>query len=166
VSEDSPQRGRWLTFAAVAAVVVVADQLSKAWIAASFSAGTATEIIGDLVRIVISHNSGGIFGLFGGSAPLLALASTVVIAVIVLYQRRVAVEGPWLLNLALGLLLGGAVGNLVDRLRWGYVLDFVDMGIGNARWYTFNVADAAISTAIVLLIAVGLLGARLPARLR
>ena len=56
-------------------------------------------------------------------------------------------------TIALGLLLGGAIGNLIDRLRYGYVVDFVDMGIGQWRFYTFNVADAAITTAIVLLLA-------------
>jgi lipoprotein signal peptidase len=53
----------------------------------------------------------------------------------------------------LGLLLGGALGNMADRLRLGYVVDFVDIGIGDLRWYTFNMADAAISAAIVLLVA-------------
>jgi signal peptidase II len=56
------------------------------------------------------------------------------------------------MTLTLGLLLGGAVGNMVDRLRLGYVVDFVDGGIGSVRWYTFNVADAAISLAILLLL--------------
>ena len=56
-------------------------------------------------------------------------------------------------TVALGLLLGGAIGNLIDRLRYGYVVDFVDMGIGEWRFYTYNVADAAITTAIVLLLA-------------
>ena len=58
------------------------------------------------------------------------------------------------MSIALGFLLGGAIGNLIDRLRLGYVVDFVDIGIGNLRFYTFNVADSAISTAIVLLVAV------------
>jgi signal peptidase II len=66
-----------------------------------------------------------------------------------------------MLTVALGLLLGGAIGNLLDRLRFGHVVDFVDMGIGSTRWYTWNVADAAISIAIVLLLAHGLLGHRL-----
>ncbi len=69
-----------------------------------------------------------------------------------------------LLSVALGLLLGGALGNLIDRLRLGYVVDFVDIGIGDLRFYTFNVADSAISGAILLLILLAVLpdiGARL-----
>lgn len=158
----SGRRRRWLAFAAIAGSVWVADQLSKAWIDANFSRSAApTEIVGDLVRISVTHNTGGIFGLFGGSALLLALASLLVIGLIVIYQARQGLRSHWLLTVALGLLLGGALGNLTDRLHWGYVLDFVDMGIGDLRWYTFNVADAAISTSLVLLIGITLLGERL-----
>ena len=152
---------RWALFAIVAGVVVVADQLSKAWIVANVRQGEPTAVIGDLVRLTIVHNTGGIFGLFGQSAMLLALASTVVIALIVLYQAREGRRYHWLLSAALGLLLGGAVGNLIDRLRLGYVVDFVDMGVGGMRWYTFNVADAAISTSLVVLIGISLFGDRL-----
>jgi signal peptidase II len=67
----------------------------------------------------------------------------------------------WLLTIALGLLLGGAIGNLLDRLLYGYVTDFIDVGIGNSRFYTFNVADSAISVALVLLIVIALFHERL-----
>ena len=152
----------------------MADQASKAWIDANFAEasvhavpGTAqpTPVIDGFVRIAKSYNTGGIFGLFGNSATVLALASTVVIALIVAYQWREGTRGPWLLTVALGLLLGGAIGNFVDRVRHGAVIDFVDMGIGDWRWYTFNVADAAISTAILLLILLSLFGERLTRRL-
>jgi signal peptidase II len=162
VSEEvasSTGRSRWLLFLGLAAAVVVTDQLAKAWIVANID--RPTPAIGDFVRLVVVHNSGGIFGLFGQSAPLLALASTLVIAMIVFYQAREGVRYHWLLSGALGLLLGGALGNLIDRLRFGYVVDFVDMGIGDIRWYTYNVADSAISISIVLLIGISLLGDRL-----
>jgi len=159
---DRGHRRRWLAFFALAAGVWVADQLSKAWIDANFRFGAPpTEVLGDLVRIAVTHNTGGIFGLFGGSALVLALASLAVIALIVAYHARQGVRSHWLLTIALGLLLGGALGNLTDRLRWGYVLDFVDTGIGSMRWYTFNVADSAISTSLVVLIGLALLGDRL-----
>jgi signal peptidase II len=165
------RRARWIAFFTIAAVVIVADQLSKAWISATFtvasssgvpgSPGGPTRVLGDWVRIAVSHNNGGIFGLLGSSAPVLGLASLVVIAGIVVYQAKAGVLGHPLLTLALGLLLGGAIGNLIDRMRLGYVVDWADMGIGSTRWYTFNVADASISTAIVLLLVLGFLGDRL-----
>jgi signal peptidase II len=157
-------RRRWLAFAGLAAIVVVADQLSKAWVHASLVPGRPpVEILGDVVRFIYGQNRGGIFGLFGDSATLLGLASTVVIALIVVYMAREGTRAHWLLTLALGLLLGGALGNLIDRLRLGYVIDWVDMGIGDLRWYTFNVADAAISCALLVLILIALFGNRLPA---
>jgi signal peptidase II len=158
---DADRRRRWLAFFAIAAVVIVADQVSKLWIDANFplastnpaAGGTEpTPVLGEFVRIAKTYNTGGIFGLIGNSAAVLALASTIVIALIVVYQWREGLRGPWLLTLALGLLLGGAVGNFIDRVRKGAVVDFVDMGIGDLRWYTFNVADAAISTSLLLLI--------------
>ncbi len=85
------------------------------------------------------------------SAGAFAIVSLVVVAVIVFYHAK-AGRG-LVVTIALGLLLGGALGNLIDRLHYGSVVDFVDMGIGAWRFYTYNLADAAISTAIVLLIA-------------
>ena len=152
---------RWALFGGIATTVVIADQLAKAWVVANVPLGRPTEVIGDLLRLTIVHNSGGIFGLFGASAPLLALASTGVVALILVYQAREGAHYHWLLAAALGLLLGGALGNLIDRLRLGYVVDFVDAGIGANRWYTFNVADSAISIALVLLIGISILGDRL-----
>jgi signal peptidase II len=164
---------RWLTFFGLAAIVIVADQLSKLYVDANFAVaspyattGTSqpTPIIDGIVRIAKSYNTGGIFGLFGNSALVLALASTVVIGLIVLYQARQGTTGPWPLTVALGLLLGGALGNFTDRIRLGAVVDFVDMGIGDWRWYTFNVADSAISIALVILIGLSLFGDRLERR--
>jgi signal peptidase II len=169
----SERRRRWLVFAVLAIGVVIVDQLTKMYIDANFAqasvqalpgASQPTPVIGDFVRIAKSYNSGGIFGLFGNSAPILALSSTLVIALIVLYEAREGVRSI-LLTLALGLLLGGAVGNFVDRVRYGWVIDFVDMGIGGNRWYTFNVADAAISIALVVLIGLALFGDRLTQRM-
>jgi signal peptidase II len=167
-------RGRWLLFFGIAASVVILDQLSKAWVAGNFSlasvngepgaAGGPTQVVGDWVRIAVTHNTGGIFGLLGDSAVVLGLASLFVIGFIVAYEARAGLISHPILTIALGLLLGGAIGNLIDRLRLGYVVDWVDMGIGNTRWYTFNVADAAISISLVLLIGISFLGDRITPR--
>lgn len=174
MTPDSPSRRRWALFLGLAVIVIVADQISKTWIDVNFALASThplpggeqpTAIIGDFVRIAKSYNTGGIFGLFGNSAIALALASTLVIAMIVVYEWREGKRGGWLLTVALGLLLGGALGNFTDRIRYQHVIDFVDMGIGDWRWYTFNVADSAISIALLLLVVLSVFGDRITRRL-
>ena len=134
-------------------MIATADQVVKAWIVANYQVGQVVSIVGDFIRIAPSQNSGALFGLFRDQAPIFALLSLGVIGLIVWYESRAGAS--LFVTIALGLLLGGAIGNLGDRLRLGYVVDFVDMGIGAWRWYTFNVADASISTAVLLLLADG-----------
>jgi signal peptidase II len=147
---EAAGRPLWPAFVGLAGAVLVADQLTKAWLTSFLQPGQSTPVMGDLVRLVFSQNRGGLFGFFQGQAIVFAAFSLIVIGLIVAYHARGGRDA-WL-TLTLGLLLGGALGNLVDRIRFGYVVDFVDAGIGDWRWYTFNVADAAISTAIVLLL--------------
>jgi signal peptidase II len=147
-------RPHWGVFVGLATAVVIADQLTKAWIVANVDPAQPTRVVDDYLRLVITHNAGALFGLFQGQAPVFAAVSLGVMALIVAYQARSGTA--LIMSIALGLLLGGAIGNVIDRLRFGYVLDFVDAGIGDLRWYTFNVADSAISLSIVLLILVAL----------
>jgi signal peptidase II len=161
-------------FLALAAGVVVIDQLAKTWIDASFVSAVPgvpsgqpsgpTPVIGELVRISKTYNDGGIFGLFDAAAPILGLLSVAIIAGIAWYEwRHGAAAGP-IVTVGLGLLLGGALGNLIDRARFGHVIDYVDVGIGSSRFYAFNVADAAISIGILLLIVAAILGDRVTTR--
>ena len=144
----------WPLFLGIAATVVVLDQLSKAWLTSFLDPGESISIVGDYLRLVHGQNNGAIFGLFKDGAPLFAIVSVAVIALIVAYHAR---SGRSVyLSVTLGLLLGGAIGNLIDRFRLGYVVDFVDAGLGTLRFYTFNVADAAISLSLLLLILVAL----------
>jgi signal peptidase II len=163
-------RRRWGLFLGLAGAVLVLDQLTKAWVDGSFElasravpageAGGPTELIGGLVRIAKTYNDGAIFGLFDASAVLMAVLSVFVVLGIGWYHwRHGAGAGP-LVSVGLGLLVGGALGNLIDRLRFGYVVDFVDMGLGDFRWYAWNVADAAVFLGIVALFLAALLGSR------
>ncbi len=154
VARPARRTARWGVFAGLAALVILVDQLTKAWLVSAVGPGGAIEVVGDWLRLIHGRNNGGLFGLFEGSAIVLAAASMAVIAIIVVYHGRS--RPSLLLSTALGLLLGGAIGNLIDRLRLGYVIDFVDAGIGALRFYTFNVADSAISLSILLLILLAL----------
>lgn len=141
---------RWPVFLALALVIVGADQATKAWLVSFLDPGERTSVIGDYLRLIHSQNSGALFGLFKDQALLFGVVSIAVIGLIVWFHGSSGRNT--LLSIALGLLLGGAVGNMIDRFRLGYVVDWVDAGIGDLRFYTFNVADSAISVAILLLL--------------
>jgi signal peptidase II len=169
--ETAPQaRRRWALFLGLAGVVVLLDQLSKLWVDASFDVasraipagrpGGPTEILGDLVRIAKTYNDGAIFGFLEAVSPYMAVLSMLVIGGLLWFEwRRGAAFSP-LVTIGLGLILGGALGNLIDRLRLGQVIDFVDMGVGGARWFAWNVADAAVFLGILTLFGTALLGDR------
>jgi len=120
----------WGWFLGLAALVLVADQLTKAWLTSFLAPGESVRVVDDLLRLVHGQNAGGLFGLLQGQALPFALVSLVVVGLIVGYHARSG-RNPYL-SVTLGLLLGGALGNLLDRLRLGYVVDFVDAGIGLA----------------------------------
>jgi signal peptidase II len=146
-----PSAGRWILFAVLAVGILLADQATKAWITGNLVPGGApVEVLGSWLRFMYGVNSGILFGMLPQSGPAFAVVSMAVVGLIVLYHAKV---GRGLVTtIALGLLLGGALGNLVDRLHYGAVVDWVDMGIGGSRFWTYNIGDAAITTAICLLI--------------
>ena len=111
------------------------------------------EIAGSAVRLVLAYNPGAAFGIYLGDSTraLLSTAGMAVLVVLLQLYRSTPVGDPTR-AFALALLSGGAIGNLVDRLRSPLgVVDFIDIGIGDYRWWTFNVADVAVSTGAVLL---------------
>jgi signal peptidase II len=150
VAPATAGRPLWLPFVGLAAAIVVADQVTKAWITATLRPDGVIRIVGDSLRLIYTENNGALFGMFRGQALPFAILSLAVIGLIVAYHGRSG-RSPYM-TVALGLLLGGAVGNAIDRLRFGHVVDFVDAGLGGLRFYTFNVADSCISLAIVLLL--------------
>jgi len=170
----SQARRRWALFGGVATIVVLLDQLTKLWVDTSFDLasggvpsgepGGPTELLGDLVRIAKTYNDGAIFGFLDATATIMALLSIVVIVGITFYEWRYGAGMGPLVTAGLGLLLGGAIGNLVDRVLYGHVIDFVDMGLGSTRWYAWNTADAAVFIGILVLFGAALLGDRAPGR--
>ena len=147
---DSP-RGKWrnVVFALTALLVVAADQLSKICIRANLAIGESVPETG-LFQLTHVQNTGASFGLFQGQSFSLTIVAFIGIAVILFVVLFISRRFPFLDNrlgkTALGLVLGGTVGNLIDRLRSGYVTDFVDIGI----WPSFNVADSAITVGTIL----------------
>lgn len=108
-------------------------------------------IAGDFVRLTLSFNPGSALGIRLGGVGVHTLLTFAVIAMVVVLALRTPVTRR-LENAGYGLVLGGAVGNVGDRLTQGYVTDFLDIGFGNLRWWTFNVADIALAAGVVLLL--------------
>jgi signal peptidase II len=138
-----------LVAAVVASVVLALDQLTKAWAVSALDNGRTIDVVWTL-RLKLTFNDGAAFSFGGGSGGVLALAGLLVVAVV--YRSVLRWPGR-LPPLALGLVLGGAIGNLVDRVaRDGRVVDFIDL----QWWPLFNVADIGISCGAVLLILLSL----------
>lgn len=136
----------------VAAAVVALDQITKAMALENLSTLVPERIAGDYLRFILKFNEGAAFSLsWGGPVVLVVLTALAAVAVIVAIFRwhgRAPAE-----TVGLGLVLGGAAGNLADRLLRGWrVVDFIDMGFGTRRWPTYNVADIAITCGALLMV--------------
>lgn len=154
---------QWLVFAVLALGIIVADQLVKVWIVANFEFNVSYPVVGDVFTIAFIHNSGALFGLFKDQAAVFAALSAGVVILIAWYHRHAMQTSGWPLTIALGMLLGGAIGNLIDRIRLGYVIDFANMGIGTWQFFTYNIADSAITLSLGLLILMAFWPRRTPA---
>ena len=147
----------WLLLATIA-VVFVADQLTKFAIKGTLRLGESWPAEG-LFRITHGANTGTAFGLLPNQTLFLIFASIIAIGFLVYFYRAYALPSP-ILRLAIGLQLGGAFGNLFDRVAFGAVTDFIDVG----WWPIFNIADSSICVGMTTLIVVILLFDRKPAR--
>jgi signal peptidase II len=137
----------------VGITVLVLDRLSKYFVTQSLGPDTphnSVEIIGSFLRFTYVTNTGAAFSLFSDRTEVLALFSLIA-AFFMLFGRRLFHLDSLVQRLSLGLVLGGTVGNLIDRAFVGYVIDFIDVGIGNLRWYIFNIADSSLVVGIILL---------------
>ena len=137
----------------LAFTVAISDQLLKGWVVANYTINTPVNVVGDWLRIDLIHNAGGLFGILQGKADIFAIVTIVVVLILVALEIGSGWRS-WLVTLTLGLLLGGAIGNFIDRIQLGYVVDFADIGIGSWRFYIFNVADAAVTVSILLMIVI------------
>ena len=146
-----PPQDKWqnTVFFLIALLAVVVDQLSKMWIRSFLPEGRSWAELG-FFRLTHIHNTGGVFGLFQGQSVPLTIAAFIGIAILLVYAlfiyRRFPVSNGMLGKSALGLVFGGTIGNLIDRLRLGYVTDFIDFGF----WPAFNIADSAVVIGIIL----------------
>ena len=144
---------RHLLIAVTVLSVIVADLATKAAVERGMALGASIEVIPGLFNLVSWRNTGAAFGILGGGTALVTyllmgvnVLALCVIAYLIYHSKKTSMD------LALSLVAGGAVGNLIDRVRYGEVVDFLDFHIGPYHWPAFNVADSAITTGVALLI--------------
>jgi signal peptidase II len=144
---------RWLL--AIALAVFVLDQLTKSWIAARMPLGTygehmgAIRIVRGFFYLVHQGNTGAAWSMFSGKSVLLALLAAATLAAIFFWRRALGLRDR-AAQVSFGLLCGGIIGNLADRLLQGHVIDFIDLHFGSYIYPTFNVADSGICVGVVL----------------
>jgi signal peptidase II len=138
---------------ALALLLVLLDQLTKYWVSAAFVYGEARAVTG-FFNLVLTHNQGAAFSFLAGAGGwqrgfFIAVALVAIVVIGVLLARH---AGEKLFCLALALILGGAVGNVIDRIVLGHVVDFLDFYIASWHWPAFNLADSAITVGAVLMV--------------
>ena len=160
---------KWLGLALVTLLLVLGDQASKHWAHTTLRTGYngRVELIDGLLRLTYARNPGAAWGLFAHRSaafrkPFFVAATLLALAFIFyLFQRTSPKQR--VLALALSCVLGGAIGNFIDRLRFNYVIDFIDVHLGTRfTWPTFNVADIAISCGVLLMLLDMVRGGRHP----
>jgi signal peptidase II len=150
----------WLALAAVALAALVADQVTKEIVLSQLGLGEAVHVLGPL-SIHHVQNSGIAFGLFSAWGAVVTVITGGAVIWMLAYFARAGARHP-ILPVALGLLIGGSAGNLVDRLRLGHVTDFLDL----RYWPAFNLADSFICVGVAVLLAAAVAGERVPRRRR
>lgn len=142
-----------IRFITTIVIIWVLDFITKIWAVKALSpeAGPTINVISDLLRFRLIYNTGGVFGIFQNNPMFFQILTGIAIIFLVIYYLRTP-ESNRLFHTAISFVLGGAFGNFTDRFFRKGVVDFIDMGIGNHRWPTYNVADAFISVGAVLLV--------------
>ena len=146
--------GRYGRLIIIAGIIVIADQITKAIVLSSMPLYESISVIPGFFSLTHIHNPGGAFGFLARQDASIRIgvflfASSFAIVLIFLFYRQIPKTHP-ILSAGLALIFGGAIGNLIDRLRFGKVVDFLDFYIGRLHWPAFNVADSAISVGVAI----------------
>jgi signal peptidase II len=152
-SEESTNGGftKAVVLLLTALAILIVDQLTKALVVANLAIGEQARVLGDVVQVWHAQNRGAAFSLFQGGTILFLIVSVLSIGMVAWFHRSLRDRAAWL-HIVLGIILGGTLGNFIDRLRQGYVTDWLSVGIGETRWPTFNVADSSVVVGIGILV--------------
>jgi signal peptidase II len=147
-------KGKYVKFLVVALAIVIFDQITKWMIIQNLSLHDVYQVIPRCFNLVHIHNPGSAFGLFAGHHSLfrnvfLLTASVVALSLILYLHHNTPAEFP-MLSIGFAMIFGGAIGNMIDRIRLGYVIDFIDIYLGFFHWPAFNIADSAITIGMLI----------------
>jgi len=155
-AHTTSRRCSLLLVAVVTAITVLIDQISKQLILEKFQPGEILPVIPGFFNLTLTFNPGAAFGLWTNLPPgwrEVALGASIALAltVVMIFLRQPSYQST-LARMSLSAILGGALGNIIDRLLYGSVVDFLDVYLGNSHWPAFNVADSAISLGVIVLV--------------
>ena len=156
---------KYKRLAGIAGLIVVSDQITKALILKSMPLYHSVSVIPGFFNITHIHNPGGAFGFLASQSSTLRtivflLISSLAVGLVFWFYKQTPKTHPWLAS-AFAMIFGGAIGNLIDRIRFGKVVDFLDFYLGNLHWPAFNIADSAVSIGITVFV-IHLLFKKLP----
>jgi signal peptidase II len=143
---------KYVKLAAIAGIIVLLDQVTKEIVLQSIPLHTTIPVVDGFFNLTHIHNPGGAFGLMANFSPVMRsiiflFISSLAVGLIFYFYKKTPARYAWL-SVAFAMIFGGAIGNLIDRIRFGIVVDFLDFYLGNLHWPAFNVADSAISIGI------------------
>lgn len=144
----------------LAVVVLIVDFFTKKWVATEMTLDDKISVIGDFFLIVSHRNRGAAFGILQEQRTFFIIITVVILIGLVWYMQAMRKKGKGILLAGLALVLGGAIGNFVDRVRFGEVVDFFQFNFGSYTFPIFNIADSGIVCGVVLILLDTLLGAR------
>ncbi|HOX72179.1 signal peptidase II [Dokdonella sp.] len=161
-----PKQANALTWLFLSAVVIVADQITKLLVLERFTLHESLPLLPGFLDLTLAFNEGAAFSFLsdagGWQRWFFTVLAIVVGTILIVWLKRTA-RTDWRTALPLSLVVGGAVGNVIDRIRLGHVVDFIDVHYATWSFPAFNIADSAISVGAVLLLAFGLFGSKNPA---
>lgn len=148
--------GNKIWFAVTMLLVIVLDQISKQYVTSIFNLGDVREVIPNLFNLVLTYNPGVAFGFLGNVAPgvryiLLGITTVIALGVLLTFLVKDFKHDP-IGKLAIAGIIGGAIGNIIDRVRYGHVIDFLDFYIKDMHWPAFNIADSAICIGVGIIL--------------
>ena len=149
-------RGKYIKLVMIAGIILIFDQITKYIILDSMPLYQSIKVIPGLFSITHIHYPGGALGLFANQSPILRkviflFMSSLAVCFVLWFYHNTPKSHSWLAG-GLALIFGGAIGNLIDRFRFGKVIDFLDFYLGTAHWPAFNIADSAISVGVTIFV--------------